>query len=51
MLNIRFGSRVLSGSQIQLNYDQYDGKLILNKLFTQLMGTRVLPPLVTFDGL
>ena len=51
MLNIGFGSRVLSRSQSRVNYVYYDGKFILNGLFTQFMGTRVLPLLVTFNGL
>ena len=51
MLNTGIGSRILSGSQTRVNYGQYNEKLILNELLTQLMGTRVLPPLATLNGL
>ena len=51
MLNIGFGPKVFSGSQIRVNYGYDDEKLILNELFTQLMVTRVLPPHTTVNGL
>ena len=51
MLNTGIGSRVLSRSQIIMNYGSYNEKLILNELLIQLMRTRVLLPLTTLNGL
>ena len=51
MLNTFIGSRLLSGSQTRVIYDKYNKELILNELLIQLIGTRVLPPFTTLNGL
>ena len=51
MLSTSIGSRLLSGSQTRVIYDQYIENMILNELLIQLMGTRVLPPPATLNGL